>query len=85
MSYTQGGVEGHKTKASLKKAVKENPDEVFFYDTAAVPGMSPGFTGRITALPKNGTKLTVVGPNPYRERKWYATIEWNSKGVLVCT
>jgi hypothetical protein len=82
MSYVNVGVEGHKTKASLKKAVKENPHEVYAYGTS---GIGPSFHGRVDALPKDGTKLSVVGPDPYHERKWFATISWNSKGQLVCT
>jgi hypothetical protein len=64
MSYTQGGVEGHKTKASLKKAVKENPHEVLLLRHGSRIGNVARFTGASTALAEEWHKLSVVGPRP---------------------
>jgi hypothetical protein len=83
--YVQGGAEfpvepGKKpTKAGLKKAVKEQPDRVMLYATSS---MGPQFSDTADKLPE-GTVFTVVGPDPYSKRDWYANVSVGRGGKLV--
>lgn len=67
-----------KTKKALKEAIAANPDDVVIYGTS---GFSP-FTGSADNL-EEGVKYSVCGPNPYTDRKWYATVEKTPKGIKV--
>lgn len=69
------------TKAALKRALKEDPASVTF-DRTAVVGPDKG-AGPIKGddLPAND-KLTVVGPDPYTNRRWYATVYLNTHGNI---
>lgn len=60
-----------KTKTALKKAVKEDPDSVLFAD---VGGLNKPFYGGLKDIP-DGVVLTVVGPDPWRDRRWYASVK----------
>lgn len=82
--FIQGGVknvsanrsgEVIKTKAELKRLVTADPDNVYFYTTSE---MGNQFNGRLSEL-HSTMALTVVGPNPYNDRSWYATISKNAK------
>ena len=55
------GIYGYKTKKELKAGI----------------GKIPGFieTSMFGTEYKGDGKYTIVGPDPYRDRKWYATIE----------
>lgn len=69
------------TKKALKDALKSDPTTVTFYTTDAFgPWYSKTFRG--DDIPA-GFKLSVVGPDPYRERTWYATVEPNRAGEWV--
>ena len=59
------------TKKALKEAVKANPSAVRFRD---VGGLNASFHGSVEDLPAHAT-LTVVGPDPFRNRKWYASVK----------
>lgn len=82
--FIQGGVknvsanrsgEVIKTKAELKRLVSADPDNVYFYST----GMAgKQFNGKLSELHSTET-LTVVGPDPYTNRTWYATVAKNSQ------
>jgi hypothetical protein len=63
------------TKKALKEAIAKNPDDVNIYTTSAFEVPS---TKKASELDKSD-KYTVVGPNPYTSRKWYATLAWNAK------
>jgi hypothetical protein len=80
--YVQGGVRDCRTKKELKQKVATDASQVYFFSTAGVPGMDPGYNGVIGSMPSDGTKLTVVGPDPYRDRRWYATIERKADGTI---
>ena len=54
------GIYGYKTKKELKAGIGKNPS---FIETSV---FGPEYKG--------DGRYTVVGPNPYRDRKWYATI-----------
>ena len=58
-----------KTKAELKREI----ENVMFFSTSPFVGFYNGWKGLIDEAPS--TKLSVVGPNPERDRKWYATVE----------
>ncbi len=63
------------TKTGLKNAIAANPAYVRVYGTSEF-GYKPD---TIVSLLAKGDKYTVVGPNPYTSRKWYATISWSDK------
>lgn len=79
MSFIQGGIRNATTKKALKEAVKDDPSSVRFYSTGLG---GEQFDGPVTTLSANGTKLTVVGPDPYTARSWYATIERAANGQI---
>lgn len=68
------------TKSALKRAIQENPANVFFYDTSAFSG-DRLISGTLDILEK-GIKYSVCGPNPYNSRKWYATVEIAPSGAI---
>lgn len=74
MAYINVGVrvngEPVKTKAALKRALKDSPGDVTFYGTS--PLQDIGEFG-VEAIPIVD-KLQVVGPDPFTSRKWYATV-----------
>lgn len=67
-----------KTKKSLKEAIQETPEKVHFYSTST---FTP-FSGGPDKL-EIGTKYSVVGPDPYTSRKWYATVEKLANGKVT--
>jgi hypothetical protein len=83
--YVQGGASfrpgaGKKrTKGALKIAIKENPEQVLLYDTSA---FSSKFNGPANSLPKDYC-FNVVGPDPYNDRSWYASVKWGRNGLTV--
>lgn len=79
MSYVNVGIEGATTKAALRQAVKAQPEKVYAYSTSP---LGPQFRGPVSQLPE-GTTLTVAGPDPYRSRKWFASIKRSPVGLIV--
>lgn len=79
MAYINVGQQGATTKKALKDAIKADPASVRLYGTSP---MGPQFEGETAADCPEGVKLSVVGPDPYRKRNWYATIE-NRGGEIV--
>lgn len=79
MSYINVGQRGATTKKALKQAVADNPASVQLYGTSP---LGPQFSGTAAECPQEH-KLTVVGPDPYSKRDWYATIEWKNGKVVV--
>ncbi len=67
------------TKSGLKKMIQENPDKVLLYTTSLFGNQ---FTKKATEL-DTGVKYSVVGPNPYNNRKWYATVEKRTDGKVT--
>lgn len=65
------------SKAALKRAIQADPTKVYFYPTSDFAG-NPG---TVDILDK-GVKYSVVGPNPYNSRKWYATVEITQSGQI---
>jgi hypothetical protein len=50
----------------------ERPNLVYLYSTSAFGNGS--YEGPASELPE-GMTFCVVGPDPYKSRKWYATVE----------
>jgi hypothetical protein len=63
------------SKAAMKRAIVADPNRVRFTSVAT---LGPTWTGSATDFLTDGpagVKLTVVGPDPYTDRKWYGTVE----------
>lgn len=67
------------TKAALKRAIAEDPGQVWLYETSMG---KEGVCYQADSL-DIGVKYSVTGPNPYTSRKWYATIEKRQDGKIV--
>lgn len=79
MPYVNGGVVGITTKKALKEAAKADPADVTFYSTSQLGAV---FNGRLTEIPL-GVTLSVVGPDPYTARNWYASITRDASGKIT--
>lgn len=71
------------TKAELKELVEDQPHRLEFYCTSQFPPTA-GVTFMVSEL-KEGQLLTIVGPDPRHERKWYANIKRTPTGKLRVT
>lgn len=65
-----------KTKKALREAIEADPSSVTLQATSVFGNEYDGPLSRAS----DGTYY-IVGPDPYRERKWYATII-KSNGTL---
>jgi hypothetical protein len=74
-------VRNYKTKAAFKRAVAEAPDQVLLYETSLFGG------GNVfpTTEAKPGVTYIVVGPDPERDRRWYANLIVNRLGNVKIT
>jgi hypothetical protein len=70
------------TKAELRRWLADKPTRVVFLGTTPLGETLPGGSCTGTTVPE-GVKLLVVGPDPQRSRKWYATVE-NKAGKVTC-
>lgn len=81
MAIIQGGVRiGGKnptSKAAIRRALGSGVP-VTFYSTGFGGAL---FNGPLTELPAEHT-LTVVGPDPYRDRKFYGTVTRTADGKI---
>lgn len=69
-----------KTKKALKEAVKTDASIVKFdRTTLELFGSGDLFCDEIP----EGAKLSVVGPDPFSDRRWYATVERRGDVVKV--
>ena len=68
-----------KTKKALREALKFNPALVTFDKTS--PFDLPGTDIRGSEIP-DGIVLSVVGPDPYRDRRWYASVSKSTDGTV---
>lgn len=82
-TYYQGGADfsGKRTKSNLKRAIKEEPQNVYLYDTTAPILGGPKWTGMASELPE-GVIFNVVGPDPFTDRSWYASVYRGKDGVV---
>ncbi len=83
MSYINVGakIDGHDapSKKALKLTLADHPERVEFYSTSP---MGPQFVGTPDKIPA-GFTLSVVGPDPFRSRKFYASVTNGPKGVRL--
>lgn len=72
------------SKAAIKRAIATDPSSVMF---CWVGGMGEGWSGTAAEFPdygtKTGNKLTLVGPNPYSNRKYYGTVTVKAGKVAI--
>lgn len=68
------------TKAALKGLIGQYPHLVEMYATEAF-GPNEGKTFIADSL-DIGVRYSVTGPNPYTNRKWYATVEKLQNGKI---
>jgi hypothetical protein len=66
-----------KSKKQLKELLKADPKGVYFDGTGLFDATS-GYRGHEIPV---GLKLSVVGPDPYSQRNWYASIERRDNGT----
>lgn len=80
-----GHAQNFKTKAALKRALKEAPQHVVLTTTGEFPNAE--FTVVASDLGNRphagGEAWQICGPDPYNKRDWYATITVNRLGNLV--
>jgi hypothetical protein len=81
--YINVGVQAphNKSKKALKEAIASNPEAVVFYGTTEF-GIGPTYDGHGDTIPE-GVSLSVVGPDPYTKRNWYAQVVNTPKGPRV--
>lgn len=68
-----------KTKKALKEMVKADPRSVIVDSTAL---FGTRYDGYLSEMPE-GVTLSVVGPDPYNDRKWYASVKRNGDNITV--
>ena len=78
MPFVNAGVEGATTKKALKEAVARG-DRVWAYCTSP---LGPQYNGYLDELPEYIT-LSVVGPDPYKSRRWYASVIRSNGKITV--
>lgn len=67
-----------KSKKAVKEAVAENPHKVRIEGTSV---LGSDYDGPVSDMPDG--EITFVGPDPYRERKFYGTIVKRSDKITV--
>jgi hypothetical protein len=75
------------TKAALKAAVREKGNVVFDQTAMVHADFLPGFIelDDLLSLAEHSTdwELSVVGPDPYQNRRWYANVKVKNGEVKV--
>ena len=76
-----------KTKAALKRELKASPQYVTFDTTSNFPNAEENVVAsNLGNRPRHmDESWTIVGPDPYVKRDWYATVKVNRLGNLVIT
>lgn len=68
-----------RTKKALREALATAPGSVIFDTTAA---FNPFAHYRATEIPA-GVTLSVVGPDPYAKRSWYASVTFRDGRLVI--
>lgn len=90
MTYINAGAKYQgrrvKTKAELKRLLKAEPQNVTF-DTTSLHSSPETVTASDLGNRPHGASesWSIVGPDPYTARNWYATVKVNRLGNLVVT
>lgn len=66
------------SKKALKDALKADPTAIRFEGTSM---LGPAFEGTAEEIPAGAT-LSVVGPDPFTSRRWYATVTRTANGSV---
>jgi len=67
------------TKSALKELFRTHPELVVLYTTSALEPTKEYKSDELDI----GVKYSVTGPNPYTNRKWYATVEKTPNGKIT--
>lgn len=65
-----------KTKKALRELLSQDPHSVTFYSTSPMGPQHHGTVARLTP----GDVLTVCGPDPQTDRKWWTNIKIDASG-----
>ena len=60
------------TKKEVRETLRDNPEQISIENTSMFEGSD--FHGMIVDLPE-GSEVTIVGPDPFTKRDFYATIK----------
>lgn len=69
-----------RTKKLLRDALQQMPQNVELERTSTISNDEYG--GLATELPLN-KEVYVVGPDPYKQRNWYANVKRTPRGFIV--
>jgi hypothetical protein len=70
------------SKAALKRAIAADPSDVLFYSTEMFTVLSVS-EFRASEIPADVTDtMYLTGPDPYRSRKYYATVTRRFAGAV---
>jgi hypothetical protein len=70
------------TKKQLKDLIAEDPALVIFDPTSMHPGSNNNGNDISGDSIPDGVVLSVVGPDPSRSRKWYASVSKGARGGI---
>jgi len=71
------------SKAAIKRALKDSPDAIVWQEIGTIGNgwrERPFTTAELLA--EGFSTLTLVGPNPYTNRKWYGSLTF-AKGCTI--
>lgn len=68
-----------RSKKAVREAVAANPDKVRVEGTSLIAGTE--YDGPVSEMPIG--RVLFVGPDPYRKRNFYGTIERSANGFKV--
>lgn len=75
-----------KSKAELKRELKAQPNRIKIYTTGEFPREDYEVTASdLGNIAKPDEVWQICGPDPYRDRRWYASVKVNRLGNLVVT
>lgn len=74
-----GGVDRIEERDDLIRELRVNPRKVHFYCTNLV---GSSWSGLVAEMPAGAT-LVVVGPDPWRDRRWRVTITRGRHGFQI--
>ena len=81
MRYANAGVrEPHNKSKKMLKAGLQHPENVVFYSTEGFSGVQVGKASEME--PGADVSISVVGPNPYLKRDWYAQVTRDADGTF---
>ena len=65
------------SKAAMKRAIEADSRSVMFRSVSPLGQQWEGTAQEFgwSDRAKNGLKLTIVGPDPFTDRRWYGTVE----------